>query len=107
MAIVCRVAWSSYNCSDPLFVLWNVDDDSQCLIYTTEQFCGMIFLQHTQAKNIFVLCIKESIDNITTLWLTDCMYVWQPQEERGVANGVSMTAVSIFKAIGPAVGGSL
>ncbi|CAK9235547.1 unnamed protein product [Sphagnum troendelagicum] len=30
-----------------------------------------------------------------------------PQEERGVANGVSMTVVSIFKAIGPAVGGSL
>ncbi|CAM6037846.1 unnamed protein product [Sphagnum compactum] len=30
-----------------------------------------------------------------------------PQDQRGVANGVSMSVVSVFKAIGPAVGGSL
>jgi hypothetical protein len=31
----------------------------------------------------------------------------QPQDQRGVANGVSMSVVSVFKAIGPAFGGSL
>ncbi|CAM6011815.1 unnamed protein product [Sphagnum balticum] len=30
-----------------------------------------------------------------------------PQDQRGAANGVSMSVVSVFKAIGPAVGGSL
>ncbi|KAH9545527.1 hypothetical protein CY35_12G052400 [Sphagnum magellanicum] len=30
-----------------------------------------------------------------------------PHDQRGVANGVSMSVVSVFKAIGPAVGGSL
>ncbi|CAK9856127.1 unnamed protein product [Sphagnum jensenii] len=30
-----------------------------------------------------------------------------PQDQRGVANGVSMSVVSVFKAIGPAFGGSL
>lgn len=29
------------------------------------------------------------------------------QEKRGAANGISMTAMSLFKAIGPAAGGSL
>jgi hypothetical protein len=30
-----------------------------------------------------------------------------PQEQRGIANGVSMGVVSVFKAMGPAGGGSL
>jgi hypothetical protein len=33
------------------------------------------------------------------LWMT------QPQDQRGAANGISMTAMSFFKAIAPAAGG--
>jgi hypothetical protein len=29
----------------------------------------------------------------------------QPQDQRGAANGISMTGMSIFKAIAPAAGG--
>ena len=32
---------------------------------------------------------------------------WQTADQRGVANGVSMAIVSLFKAIGPAVAGVL
>jgi len=31
----------------------------------------------------------------------------QEQHQRGAANGISMTAMSLFKAIGPAAGGTM
>jgi len=31
----------------------------------------------------------------------------QEQHQRGAANGISMTAMSLFKAIGPATGGTV
>ncbi|RZC43483.1 hypothetical protein C5167_036432 [Papaver somniferum] len=35
------------------------------------------------------------------------MFNKQPQNQRGAANGLSMTAMSLFKAFGPAGGGVL
>jgi hypothetical protein len=46
--------------------------------------------------------------SIATYLLNNLLLFWiQPQEQRGIANGVSMGVVSVFKAMGPAGGGSL
>lgn len=37
----------------------------------------------------------------------ECRFGNQEQHQRGAANGISMTAMSIFKAIGPAGGGAV
>lgn len=39
--------------------------------------------------------------------LFDLLLQLQPQKQRGAANGISTTAMSIFRAIGPAGGGAL
>jgi hypothetical protein len=36
-----------------------------------------------------------------------CLFVKQEQHQRGAANGIAMTGMSIFKTIGPAGGGAL
>lgn len=38
------------------------------------------------------------------MYATICV---QDQHQRGAANGIAMTGMSIFKAIGPAAGGAL
>jgi hypothetical protein len=47
------------------------------------------------------LCIVLHLIKIFlyNLWMT------QPQDQRGAANGISVTGMSFFKAIGPAAGG--
>ena len=39
------------------------------------------------------------------IWRVD--FGKQEQHQRGAANGISMTAMSVFKAIGPAGGGAV
>lgn len=41
----------------------------------------------------------------TCMRLTDLSVIIQPQDQRGAANGLSMTAMSLFKAIAPAGAG--
>ena len=41
-------------------------------------------------------------DGIVAYWFGK-----QEQHQRGAANGISMTAMSLFKAIGPAAGGTM
>lgn len=55
-----------------------------------------------------------TIHHVLLYFLYEVLYVpklitWsqQDQDQRGAANGISMTAMSLFKAIGPACGGAL
>ncbi|KAL7093059.1 hypothetical protein ACP275_11G018900 [Erythranthe tilingii] len=58
-----------------------------------------------------VLNCASMVKNILSIAITTGLLVIQnravPQEQRGAANGISMSAMSLFKAIGPAAGGSL
>ncbi|KZV33930.1 hypothetical protein F511_04155 [Dorcoceras hygrometricum] len=60
---------------------------------------------------LLVLNCASMLKNILSLSITTGLLVMQnravPQEQRGVANGISMSAMSLFKAVGPAAGGSL
>jgi hypothetical protein len=41
----------------------------------------------------------------TSMILTDLCAIIQPQDQRGAANGLSMTVMSLFKAVAPAGAG--
>jgi hypothetical protein len=46
--------------------------------------------------------------DISFLWNCGIWLIWkQEQHQRGAANGISLTAMSLFKAIGPAAGGTM
>ena len=49
--------------------------------------------------------LRIVIDGIGT-YMT-CWFGKQEQHQRGAANGIAMTGMSLFKAIGPAAGGAL
>ncbi|KAL2465852.1 Protein ZINC INDUCED FACILITATOR-LIKE 1 [Abeliophyllum distichum] len=58
-----------------------------------------------------VLNCASMLKNVLSLSITTGFLVMQnravPQEQRGAANGISMTAMSLSKAVGPAAGGAL
>ncbi|KAI3472413.1 hypothetical protein Pfo_029534 [Paulownia fortunei] len=60
---------------------------------------------------LLVLNCASMLKNILSISITTGLLVIQnravPQEQRGAANGISMSAMSLFKAVGPAAGGSL
>ncbi|KAJ6700230.1 hypothetical protein OIU79_013298 [Salix purpurea] len=51
------------------------------------------------------------LKNVLAVSITTGLFLLQnrsvTQQQRGAANGISMSAMSLFKAIGPAAGGSL
>ncbi|XP_008231756.1 PREDICTED: protein ZINC INDUCED FACILITATOR-LIKE 1-like [Prunus mume] len=57
------------------------------------------------------LNIASVLKNILSITIVTGMFILQnkavDQRQRGAANGISMTAMSLFKAIGPAAGGAL
>ncbi|KAL3819618.1 hypothetical protein ACJIZ3_005523 [Penstemon smallii] len=58
-----------------------------------------------------VLNCASMLKNVLSVAITTGLLVMQnravSQEQRGSANGISMTAMSLFKAVGPATGGAL
>ncbi|WVZ04195.1 hypothetical protein V8G54_025001 [Vigna mungo] len=58
-----------------------------------------------------VLSIASILKNILAVTITTCLFLLQnravEQHQRGAANGISITGLSLFKAIGPAAGGAL
>ncbi|KAG8367756.1 hypothetical protein BUALT_Bualt16G0105900 [Buddleja alternifolia] len=60
---------------------------------------------------LLVLNCASMLKNILSIAITTGLLVMQnravSQEQRGAANGISMTAMSLFKAVGPAAGGSI
>ncbi|XP_020549737.1 protein ZINC INDUCED FACILITATOR-LIKE 1 isoform X4 [Sesamum indicum] len=60
---------------------------------------------------LLVLNSASLLKNVLSISITTGLLVIQnravAQEQRGAANGISMSAMSLFKAIGPAAGGSL
>ncbi|KAL5095867.1 hypothetical protein RYX36_000194 [Vicia faba] len=58
-----------------------------------------------------VINIASLLKNILSMTIVTCLFILQnravEQHQRGAANGISMTAMSIFKAIGPAGGGAV
>ncbi|XP_058766676.1 protein ZINC INDUCED FACILITATOR-LIKE 1-like isoform X2 [Vicia villosa] len=57
------------------------------------------------------ISIASILKNIISVTITTGLFLVQnrvvEQDQRGAANGISMTAMSLFKAIGPAAGGSI
>ncbi|KAL8467721.1 hypothetical protein ACS0TY_031098 [Phlomoides rotata] len=60
---------------------------------------------------LLMLNSASMLKNVLSLSITTSLLVLQnravAQEQRGAANGISMSAMSLFKAVGPAAGGSL
>ncbi|KAI5411073.1 variant 7, Protein ZINC INDUCED FACILITATOR-LIKE 1 [Lathyrus oleraceus] len=58
-----------------------------------------------------VINIASLLKNVLGMTIVTCLFILQnravEQHQRGAANGISMTAMSIFKAIGPAGGGAV
>ncbi|XP_039685489.1 protein ZINC INDUCED FACILITATOR-LIKE 1 isoform X2 [Medicago truncatula] len=58
-----------------------------------------------------VISIASILKNIIAVTITTGLFLVQnrvvEQHQRGAANGISMTAMSLFKAIGPAAGGTI
>ncbi|CAK8570285.1 unnamed protein product [Lathyrus sativus] len=58
-----------------------------------------------------VINIASLLKNVLSMTIVTCLFILQnravEQQQRGAANGISMTAMSIFKAIGPAGGGAV
>ncbi|XP_061338515.1 protein ZINC INDUCED FACILITATOR-LIKE 1-like isoform X2 [Gastrolobium bilobum] len=58
-----------------------------------------------------VISIASILKNILSLTITTGLFLMQnravEQHQRGAANGIAMTAMSLFKAIGPAAGGAV
>ncbi|CAK8561172.1 unnamed protein product [Lathyrus sativus] len=58
-----------------------------------------------------LISIASILKNIISVTITTGLFLVQnrvvEQEQRGAANGISMTAMSLFKAIGPAAGGTM
>ncbi|WJX87325.1 hypothetical protein P8452_69531 [Trifolium repens] len=58
-----------------------------------------------------VISIASILKNIIAVTITTGLFLLQnravEQHQRGAANGISLTAMSLFKAIGPAVGGTI
>ncbi|CAB4268625.1 unnamed protein product [Prunus armeniaca] len=58
-----------------------------------------------------MLNIASVLKNVLSITIVTGMFILQnkavDQRQRGAANGISMTAMSLFKAIGPAAGGAL
>ncbi|XP_021836010.1 protein ZINC INDUCED FACILITATOR-LIKE 1 [Spinacia oleracea] len=59
----------------------------------------------------FLLNFASVIKNVLSVCIITSTFILQnravDQDQRGAANGISMTAMSLFKAIGPACGGAL
>lgn len=55
--------------------------------------------------------IASILNNVIIEIITTCLLILQnravEQQQRGIANGISMTAMSAFKVIGPAAGGAI
>ncbi|XP_050882511.1 protein ZINC INDUCED FACILITATOR-LIKE 1 isoform X6 [Lathyrus oleraceus] len=58
-----------------------------------------------------VINIASLLKNVLSMTIVTCLFILQnravEQHQRGAANGISMTAMSLFKAIGPAGGGAV
>ncbi|MED6150115.1 hypothetical protein PIB30_069210, partial [Stylosanthes scabra] len=58
-----------------------------------------------------VICVASILKNLLAVTITTGLFLIQnrvvEQHQRGAANGLSMTAMSLFKAIGPAAGGAV
>ncbi|EXB44281.1 hypothetical protein L484_012200 [Morus notabilis] len=102
-----------------IFSLWAV---SPCkfggLNYTTDTvgevlaISGYPFLASLSGLTLFlVLTVASVARNALSLSLVTGLYILQnravDQDQRGAANGLSMTGMSVFKAVGPAGAGAL
>ncbi|KAK6244377.1 hypothetical protein QUC31_010786 [Theobroma cacao] len=60
---------------------------------------------------MFLISSASVLKNVLSVSITTGLFLLQnravTQKQRGAANGISMSAMSIFKAVGPAAGGSL
>ncbi|XP_057453480.1 protein ZINC INDUCED FACILITATOR-LIKE 1-like isoform X2 [Lotus japonicus] len=70
------------------------------------------FIAMLSGITLFIVISAASIlKNILAVTITTGLFLLQnravEQHQRGAANGISMTAMSLFKAIGPAAGGAL
>ncbi|KAL5568747.1 hypothetical protein UlMin_025322 [Ulmus minor] len=58
-----------------------------------------------------LLNVASLVKNVLSISIVTGLFILQnravDQEQRGAANGIAMTAMSLFKAVGPAVGGAL
>ncbi|XP_052312181.1 probable peptide/nitrate transporter At3g43790 isoform X1 [Populus trichocarpa] len=58
-----------------------------------------------------VISLASTTRSFLSVSIATCLFILQnnavDRNQRGAANGVAMTAVSLFKAVGPAGGGSL
>ncbi|XP_011046595.1 PREDICTED: protein ZINC INDUCED FACILITATOR-LIKE 1-like, partial [Populus euphratica] len=58
-----------------------------------------------------VISVASTIKSFLSVSIATCLFILQnnavDRNQRGAANGIAMTAVSLFKAVGPAGGGSL
>ena len=59
--------------------------------------CVHCYLSSVHSQSLILV-----FDGIVTYWFGK-----QEQHQRGAANGLSMTGMSLFKAIGPAAGGTM
>ncbi|GAB2277723.1 Protein ZINC INDUCED FACILITATOR-LIKE 1 [Dionaea muscipula] len=85
------------------------------------QICGVLSLPILQSYPYIALLSGLSLTlvinaasiakNVLTTIIITCLFVLQnravDQDQRGTANGLAMASMSLFKAIGPAVGGAL
>jgi hypothetical protein len=60
--------------------------------------------------SIIVTC-ATLLRNILSVTIVNCTVILQnnavPQDQRGAANGIAMTTMSLFKAVAPAAGGAI
>lgn len=76
-------------------------------VYHAEQGCGMVYWHTLFFSSIVIAIFYIGIFLYPGSYLLFFNLTLQPQNQRGAANGISMTAMSVFKSFGPAGGGAL
>ncbi|KAK1319562.1 putative peptide/nitrate transporter [Acorus calamus] len=103
-----------------IFSLWAVSDTEFGGLSFTSQEVGVVLAISGFGLLLFQATIYPPIERklgpikicrLSALTVITGLFIMQnqavSQEQRGAANGIAMTAMSIFKAIGPAGGGAM
>jgi len=79
-----------------------------CLDHQVSIVTGMFILQNNAVVKFFSWFTSTTpLLQYTVLIYCCCLLEKQDQNQRGAANGISMTGMSLFKAVGPAGGGAM
>ena len=90
-----------------VFLLLDSGDHYNRFIPYTKQSSGKFFYNFINIFFFFGALQKlRLVFHGIVAWMA-CWFGKQEQHRRGAANGISMTAMSLFKAIGPAAGGAV